>query len=136
MVIPVHDEEANVLRLAGEIDAALKGLRFECIWVDDASTDLTLARLGEVQSTGNGTHRVLRFEQQRGQSAALIAGFKAARGEFVASLDGDGQNDPKDLPRLLEIAVREGVDMVNGVRVQRHDDWVRILSSRIAQWLP
>lgn len=131
VVIPVHDEEANVHRLTEEIDEALNGLRWECIWVDDASVDLTLTRLREVQSSGNGSHRVLCFQRQRGQSAALIAGFKAARGEFVASLDGDGQNDPKDLPRLLEIAVRDQLDMVNGVRIQRHDNWIRIVSSRI-----
>ncbi|HKI83083.1 MAG TPA: glycosyltransferase family 2 protein [Candidatus Krumholzibacteria bacterium] len=131
VVIPVHDEETNVGPLADEIEASLKDLRWECIWVDDASTDQTLALLGELEARPEGRHRVLRFQEQRGQSAALIAGFKAARGEFVASLDGDGQNDPADLPRLLAIAHRQKLDMVNGVRVQRRDDWIRVLSSRI-----
>ncbi len=131
VVIPVHDEEANVCPLADETEDALKNLHWECIWVDDASTDHTLARLRELEARSESHHRVLRFDEQRGQSAALIAGFKAALGGFVASLDGDGQNDPADLPRLLAIARSQELDMVNGVRVRRHDDWIRILSSRI-----
>jgi len=131
VVIPVHDEEANVGPLADEIEDSLRDLYWECIWVDDASTDHTLSALRELEARPESHHRTLRFDEQRGQSAALIAGFKAALGEFVASLDGDGQNDPEDLPRLLAIARSQKLDMVNGVRVQRHDDWIRVLSSRI-----
>jgi len=132
VVIPVRNEEPNVLPLAREVEAALAAIpNWECIWVDDASTDGTRAALRRLCVEGSG-HRVLAFPEHRGQTAALLAGWRAARLEFVGALDGDRQNDPADLPRLLAAAVESDLDMVNGVRVRRRDSWVRRVSSRIA----
>jgi dolichol-phosphate mannosyltransferase len=132
VVVPVRNEEENVLPLADEIDTALACLpEWECIWVDDASTDGTAGLLRAVVENRT-RHRLFLFDEHRGQTAALLAGWKAARFEFVASLDGDRQNEPADLVRLLEAAVRDRLDMVNGVRTHRHDSWVRLVSSRIA----
>lgn len=133
VVVPVRDEVENVEVLAGEIERALAGLPggWECIWVDDASTDGTLDRLQAIADYDN-RHRVLHFSPGRGQTAALLAGFRHSSGEFVSSLDGDRQNDPADLPRLLDYALTNGIDLVNGVRVRRQDSRLRRLSSRIA----
>jgi dolichol-phosphate mannosyltransferase len=130
VVIPVYNERANVARLAEEIERGLSALgdEWEAIWVDDGSTDRTVDVLRQLDPP----HRLLRFAGNCGQSAALVAGFEAARGEWLATLDGDGQNDPADIPRLLDHAVACGVDLVNGVRTSRRDSLIRRLSSRIA----
>lgn len=132
LVIPVHNEAGNVLALAEEIDRALESLdTWECIWVDDASTDATRRTLEE-GLRARPRHRLLFFDSHQGQTAALLAGWRAARHAFVAGLDGDGQNDPADLPRLLRLALDSGLDMVNGVRRERRDGRMRRISSRIA----
>lgn len=132
VVVPVHDEAENVTALAEEIRQGLAEIPdWECLWVDDASRDGTLDRLRTL-ATNDARHRVLVLPQQRGQSAALLCGWHAARFEFVASLDGDGQNDPADLPRLLRKALENGLDMVNGIRQTRQDDTNRRLASQIA----
>jgi glycosyltransferase involved in cell wall biosynthesis len=137
LVIPVHNEEENLALLAAEIRAALdgSGRSYEVLWVDDASTDGSLAALGRI-AVADPRARVLRLARSSGQSAALAAGFRNARGEVVVTLDADLQNDPADIPRLLaemaETAETPGWDLVSGVRIRRRDDWVRRLSSRIA----
>lgn len=132
VVIPVHDEAENILALADEVERALGPLgAWECVWVDDHSVDDSVARL-EPLCRREPRHRLLLFPERRGQTAALLAGFRAARGEYVAGLDGDRQNDPADLPRLLEHARAGDWDMVNGVRARRNDSLVRKISSRIA----
>jgi glycosyltransferase involved in cell wall biosynthesis len=134
LVIPVHDEEDNLPILAAEIRTALDGLgwSYEVLWVDDGSTDGSLAALGRI-AVADSRARVLRLSRSSGQSAALAAGFRSARGEVVVTLDADLQNDPADIPRLLaEMAEPPGWDLVSGVRIERRDDWVRRLSSRIA----
>lgn len=132
VIVPVRDEEASIPKLAEEISEAMgrTGKRWECIWVDDGSTDGTRAALAAVASK-HPQHRFLELDGQFGQSAALSAGFERARGSIVATLDGDGQNDPADIPRLLERLERGDVDMVNGVRQKRRDSFLRRLSSRI-----
>ncbi|SHG21847.1 dolichol-phosphate mannosyltransferase [Desulfacinum infernum DSM 9756] len=135
IVIPVFNEEGNVEELAQEVDWALEGSRltWECLWVDDGSTDGTADKLYIIAARDpKGRHRFLRFERNAGQSAALWAGFRHARGALIATLDGDGQNDPADLPRLVDMLRREGYDMVNGYRAKRRDSLVRKISSRIA----
>ena len=131
VVVPTFNEEDNVVLLAEEIIATLAGLAggFELIVVDDASTDATVARIAQLTdpSVRGVFHRV-----NCGQSAAVASGFQAARGEWVATLDGDGQNDPADLPAMLEQALREGVDCVTGVRRKRQDAFIRRLSSKLA----
>ena len=132
VVVPVRNESSNILPLAAEIRAALERLPdWECIWVDDASSDDTRERVRAVCAS-DPRHRLLAFASHRGQTAALLAGWRAARHEFVGSVDGDLQNDPRDLVALLEAAAVTGLDMVNGVRARRHDSWVRKVSSRIA----
>jgi dolichol-phosphate mannosyltransferase len=134
LVIPVHNEEENLPILAAEIAAALAGLgrSYEVLWIDDGSTDGSLEALGRIAAR-DPRARVLRLARSAGQSAALAAGFRSARGEIVVTLDADLQNDPGDIPRLLaEIAAPPGWDLVSGVRTRRRDNWVRRLSSGVA----
>jgi dolichol-phosphate mannosyltransferase len=131
LVIPVFDEAENLPILAGEIRAALEptGRAYEVIYVDDGSTDDSPAVLAAL-AREEPRVRVIRQRRNSGQSAALDAGFRHARGSVVVTLDSDLQNDPADIPRLLE---RIGdFDVVSGVRARRRDSWVRRLSSRIA----
>jgi glycosyltransferase involved in cell wall biosynthesis len=134
VIVPVYDEEENLPVLAAELTAALDplGLDYEVIYVDDGSTDGSPAVLAGLAAAGPRV-RVLRHRRNSGLSAALDAGFRHARGALLATLDSDLQNDPADLPRLL--AELEGCDVVCGVRARRHDDWVRRVSSRIANWV-
>ncbi len=131
IVIPVYDEQDSLLPLYSELDAALASLAngVEVIFVDDGSRDATLAVLRDLEAKDRRV-RVIALERNCGQSAALDAGFRVVRGEWTATLDGDLQNDPADIPRLLEYLDR--ADVVNGVRAERCDSRLRILSSRIA----
>jgi dolichol-phosphate mannosyltransferase len=132
VVVPVHNEEGAVGALATEVEQALAplGHAWECIWVDDGSTDRTVAVLAE--HLPGSRHRLLELQRNSGQSAALMAGFRAARGRFIATLDGDGQNNPADLMGMLARLRVGDVDAVNGIRAKRRDTWVRRVSSRIA----
>ncbi len=129
LVIPVFNEEENLETLAAEIAAALEGHEYEVVFVDDGSRDRSLEVLC-VLRRADARLRVLRLGENRGQSAAFAAGFQAARGEIVVTLDADLQNDPADIPLLL--AELEGCDLVSGVRARRHDTWTRRIASRIA----
>lgn len=131
VVVPVYNEVDNVEPLHREIDAALAGLEggVEFVYVDDGSRDGSGERLLELAKRDQRV-RVIRFDANHGQSAALDAGFRAVQGEFTVTLDADLQNDPADIPRLLEALDR--ADVVNGVRMKRRDSRVRKISSRIA----
>jgi glycosyltransferase involved in cell wall biosynthesis len=131
VVVPVYDEADNVEPLHREIDAALAGVEggVEFIYVDDGSRDGSGDRLLELAKRDQRV-RVIRFDANHGQSAALDAGFRAVEGEFTVTLDADLQNDPADIPRLLEALDR--ADVVNGVRMKRRDSLVRKISSRVA----
>jgi dolichol-phosphate mannosyltransferase len=131
VVVPVHDEEESLELLHQEIARALAsvGGGYELLFVDDGSRDGSLAILREI-ALADPHVRLIRLDRCYGQSAAFAAGFQRARGEVVATLDADLQNDPADLPRLLA-RLDEG-DVVNGVRVDRRDGWVRRISSRVA----
>jgi glycosyltransferase involved in cell wall biosynthesis len=131
VVVPVYDEADNIGPLHREVDAALAGVEggVEFIYVDDGSRDGSGERLLELAKRDQRV-RVIRFDGNQGQSAALDAGFRAVRGEFTVTLDADLQNDPADIPRLLEALDR--ADVVNGVRTKRRDSLVRKISSRIA----
>lgn len=133
VVIPVKDEEENVLPLYGEINAVFDSgpWQWECIWVDDGSTDGTLSRIEELHSKDH-RHRYISFSRNEGQSAALCAGFSESKGDIIATLDGDGQNDPADLPMLITMIQEGKCDMANGYRIKRRDGLVRRISSRIA----
>ena len=134
VVIPAFNEEGNVLDLLAETVAALRGqVAFEVIFVDDGSRDGTLARLRGAMAT-TPELRVLAHERQAGQSTAIRNGVKAARAPWVATLDGDGQNDPADLPKLL--AARDGgppeVKLYAGWRVNRQDSGSKKWASKWA----
>jgi dolichol-phosphate mannosyltransferase len=132
VVLPVFNEAENLPPLITELRASLGplGTAFEIIAVDDASTDTSVAVLEHLQ-TGCPELRVLRHRFNAGQSAAFAAGFAHARGAIIVTLDADGQNDPHDIPALIE-ALRPEVACVTGVRQQRQDSRVRKLSSRLA----
>jgi dolichol-phosphate mannosyltransferase len=133
VVIPVCNEQDNVLPLAREIAAALAGRRFEVLFVDDGSTDGTTEAVRAAR-TEIPEVRLLCHSRRSGQSAAVVSGVQAARAEWVATLDGDGQNDPADIPALLavQVAAGAGVYLVMGNRTTRKDTWLRRLQSRIA----
>jgi dolichol-phosphate mannosyltransferase len=139
VVVPVFNEEGNVAPLVGEIVAALRGRApsdggdFEIVYVDDDSKDDTLARLlalkGEVPEL-----RVLHQQAQGGQSTAIRNGVKAARGQWIATLDGDGQNDPADIPKLLAERAKAPpeVKLFAGWRVDRKDSGSKRIASKLA----
>ncbi len=134
VVVPVHNEEDNVAPLIDEILAALRGrIGFEIVYVDDTSRDATLQRLRELQAT-TPELRVVRHVTNAGQSTAVRNGVKAARAPWIATLDGDGQNDPADIPKLL--AQREaspaGVKLFAGWRVHRQDSGSKRWASKFA----
>ncbi len=136
VVVPVHNEAANIEPLLAEISAALTGrIDFEAVFVDDGSDDDTLAELSRC------THQypalvIVRHRHNCGQSTAIRTGVRLARAPLVATLDGDGQNDPADIPVLLQRwqqAQSAGTPLlIAGQRTRRQDTWVRRLSSRIA----
>ena len=132
VVIPVFNEEDNLAPLLGELEPVLRSLGkpFEVICVDDKSTDASLARLRDLRA-GRPWLRVIAHRVNSGESAAEATGFRHARGEVVVTLDADGQNDPADIPGLLD-ALGPGVDAVCGVRRTREDDRVKRISSRLA----
>ena len=135
IVVPVRNEAENILPLLAEIHAALEPLgEFEVIYVDDGSGDSTPQRLAEAMQRYPRL-RVLAHEASCGQSAALLTGFRAARGEWIATLDGDGQNDPADIPKLLatrDSAQAANLQLVAGYRKKRQDTWLKRISSRVA----
>jgi dolichol-phosphate mannosyltransferase len=131
VVVPVRNEEGNLFSLIAEIDASLKHLKHEIIYVDDGSTDATYSQLKALQ-TQFSQLKILRHAQSCGQSTAVRTGVTFAQYDWVATLDGDGQNDPVDIPKLLA-AVAEGVDLVGGNRrASRRDTWVKRMSSVVA----
>lgn len=130
IVVPAYNEEESLPVLVGEVRAALAGRAAEILLVDDGSTDRTTA-VALALAAKDPALRVLRMTRNSGQSAALAAGWRAARGAVVVTLDADLQNDPAEIPRLLA-KLDEGWDVVSGVRQNRQDTWVRLLSSRLA----
>jgi glycosyltransferase involved in cell wall biosynthesis len=131
VVVPVFDEEDSLEPLHRELDAALSALPggIEILLVDDGSRDRSL-QVMRALARKDARVRVIALDRNHGQSAAFEAGFQAARGELIATLDADLQNDPADIPRMIERL--DGADVVNGVRERRQDSWVRRESSRIA----
>jgi dolichol-phosphate mannosyltransferase len=133
LVIPAYNEAENLPVLADEIRQALGPTRwsYEVLFIDDGSTDDSPRILQRLEA-GDPSLRALRLARNSGQSAALAAGFRHARGRIVVTLDADLQNDPADIPQLLEALEDNDVELVSGVRADRQDTWLRRLSSRIA----
>ncbi len=129
VVVPLFNEEESVPILQAEISAALAGVDHEIIFVDDGSIDRTVERI----TAGPRVH-VLRFPRNAGQSAAMYAGLHAANGATVVLLDGDLQNDPADIPKLLR-EIEQGADLVCGYRAVRKDTTVKRLTSRVANFV-
>jgi dolichol-phosphate mannosyltransferase len=129
VVVPVFNEQDNIAILQSELGAALVGIDHEIIFVDDGSTDQTAAKI-----TPSAAVRVIRFERNRGQSAAIYAGAQAARGRILVFIDGDLQNDPRDIPRLVT-EVSRGADLACGYREKRKDTVTKRLTSRIANFV-
>src|SRR5881394_2842508 len=126
VIVPVYNEEENVPILQAELRAALRAIDHEFIFVDDGSADRTAQRIEAASNL-----RMIRFEKNAGQSAAIYAGLQAARGAILVLIDGDLQNDPADIPKLID-EISRGADLVCGYRAQRRDTLVKRLTSRIA----
>ncbi len=134
LVIPAYNERENLATLHSELTAVMHSLpgAYEILFVDDGSTDGSAGVLRQMRAEDPRV-RVLTFARNAGQSAAMDAGFKDARGDVVVTLDADLQNDPADIPRLIEAL--EGWDAVVGVRRKRQDNLVRRVSSRVANYV-
>src|SRR6187399_2368137 len=126
VIVPVYNEEENVPILQAELRAALRAVEHEFIFVDDGSADRTVERIEPAPNL-----RVIRFEKNSGQSAAIYAGLEAAHGAIQVLIDGDLQNDPADIPKLVD-EISRGADLVCGYRAQRRDTRLKRLTSRIA----
>jgi len=135
IVIPLYNEEDSVETLVARLTETGKGFSFpyEIILVDDGSTDTTWEHIEKLKKT-TPELRAVKFRRNYGQTAAMVAGFDHARGEVIATLDGDLQNDPADIPLLLA-KMAEGYDIVSGWRKDRQDHWSRVLPSRMANGL-
>ena len=129
VVVPLYNEEENVPILQSELTTALSGLDYEIIFVDDGSKDETVARIA-----ADPRVRILQFEKNAGQSAAMYAGLHQTRGDIAVLIDGDLQNDPADIPKLLR-EIKPGVDLVCGYRAERKDTTVKRLTSRVANFV-
>jgi glycosyltransferase involved in cell wall biosynthesis len=129
VVVPLFNEEENVPILQTELTMALGGLDYEIIFVDDGSTDQTVQRIAPDPRV-----RLVQFERNAGQSAAMYAGLRNARGDVAVLIDGDLQNDPADIPKLLA-GIERGADLVCGYRAQRKDTVVKRITSRVANFV-
>src|SRR5512139_2776232 len=139
VVIPIRNESPNIAQLVDELTAALQGTGrpYEILFVDDGSTDDSFERLAAVQAR-DARVRVIRFRRNFGQTAAFAAGFAYARGRYIVTSDGDLQNDPADIPRMVE-RLEQGFDIVCGWRKDRKDPFVSrrlpsILANRLISW--
>jgi glycosyltransferase involved in cell wall biosynthesis len=135
IVIPLHNEERSVALLYEELEAALQplGEGWEALFVDDGSTDGSFAALTRLHA-GHDNVRVIRLRRNFGKAAALATGFDNAQGETVVTIDGDLQDDPAEIPRLLA-KLDEGYDLVSGWKTRRRDPLRRRVPSRIFNWV-
>lgn len=131
IVIPVMNEEGNVDRLWHELSSVLKSIQrsYEIIFIDDGSTDETVARIEAITRQDSRTRAIV-FRRNFGKSAALMAGFRAAQGEVIVTMDGDLQDEPTELPKMLA-KLDEGYDLVSGWKKERHDPIEKVLASRV-----
>ncbi len=133
VVIPVFNEQGNLNILYCEIKEVLgrMNISYEIIFVDDGSTDNSFKELSNIHA-GDSFVKVIQFRRNFGQSAAFAAGFDAAQGELIVTIDADGQNDPNDIPKLLETMSKGKYDFVTGWRVNRKETFIRRVFSRVA----
>ncbi|MDQ2943774.1 MAG: glycosyltransferase family 2 protein [Candidatus Dormibacteraeota bacterium] len=135
VIVLVYNELDSIAPLQEELMGVLQGMDipYEVLYIDDGSRDGSTERLGQLAARDRHV-RVVSFRRNFGQTAAVQAGIDHSRGDILVFLDGDMQNDPHDIPRLLE-KIDEGYDVVSGWRKERHDDLARVLPSRIANWI-
>lgn len=133
IIIPVMNEEENIDILSREITEVMEKTewKWNCIWVDDFSTDSTRDKLKAINSA-DPRHKYIFHSQNFGQSAALITGFRNAAAEILVTLDGDGQNAPESIPDVIRMLIEKDADIVNGWRQKRNDNFIRKISSKIA----
>lgn len=133
IVICVYNEAENIIPLIERLEIALKGIDHEIVFVDDGSTDQTLANL---KNQKNSNIKIVEFRRNYGQSAALAAGIEYAHAEWIVTMDGDLQNDPDDIPRMLNMAEEKSLDLLAGIRQKRQDGFIlRKIPSKIANWM-
>ncbi len=132
IVVPLYNEEDNVVLLTQKIHESLAGYHYQIVYVDDFSTDTTRQRIKEMDD--DKVH-LIELKKNYGQSLALAAGLDYAEGEFIITMDGDLQNDPSDIPQMLEYAVSGEYDVVTGIRQKRKDSLVKKIPSKIANFL-
>ena len=132
VVAPLYNEEESICQLTDEIIQTCSRFEFawEIVFVDDGSTDMTWQLIEKLKSSVENLHAV-KFRKNYGQTSAMVAGFEYARGDIIVTMDGDLQNDPSDIPKLLE-KINEGYDIVSGWRKNRKDSCSRVLPSKIA----
>jgi glycosyltransferase involved in cell wall biosynthesis len=132
IVIPVFNEEGNIKLLISSLENALTEYNYELIFVDDFSSDESCKI---INSEANPHTSLIVFELHKGQSSALASGIKRARGHYIVTMDGDLQNDPSDIPKMLDIIQNEALDMVIGFRQNRQDPFLKTMPSKIANFI-
>ena len=132
IVIPVYNEEGNVTLLTNHIDKVLDGYQYEIIYIDDCSTDNTRK---EIKDLNHAKVVLVELRKNYGQSSAIAAGIDVAKGDYIITMDGDLQNDPSDLPAMLDKLIEDDLDMITGIRQKRKDSFVRTLPSKIANYI-
>ena len=132
IVIPVFNEEGSIIPLFTSIVNALHCYNYELIFIDDCSTDSTAA---VIKSIDDPRVNLISFDCNKGQSSALAAGIQFATGTYIVTMDGDFQNDPSDVPKMIDLISNEGLDMVIGIRHNRQDPILKTLPSKIANFI-
>jgi len=132
IVVPLYNEADNVILLTDKIHHSLQGYMYQIIYVDDFSTDGTRRT---IEKMNDGKVHLIVLKKNYGQSLALAAGIDYAEGEYIITMDGDLQNDPSDIPKMLHYIINEDYDVVTGFRQKRQDSWVKKIPSRIANFL-
>jgi len=132
IVVPLYNEQDNVVLLTKSIHESLKGYHYQIIYVDDFSTDATKK---VIHNMDDHLVTLIELKKNYGQSLALAAGIDHAQGEYIITMDGDLQNDPSDIPQMLEYAVKGEYDLITGIRQKRKDSLIKKIPSKIANFL-
>ncbi len=132
IIIPVYNEEGNISLLTKAIEDALVGYNYEIIYIDDFSTDNTR---NEVKEMKNPKVVLIEMKKNYGQSSAIMAGIDYAKGDYIITMDGDLQNDPSDIPMMLDLMQKEDWDVVTGIRQKRKDSFIRTFPSKVANYI-
>lgn len=132
VIIPLRNEEENVAPLLKQLYISLENIQYELLLIDDGSSDNTVY---EVNQSKNDKTNLIQLAENYGQSAAIKAGLDYSKNDIIVILDGDLQNDPLDIPRMIKVLVEKDLDFVQGYRKNRHDNQVKKIPSSAANWL-